>query len=615
MAITHGIARLFAINCFAATFVGCAFDSVQTQEATTESGKTSEALELTLPTPVFFNFTFPAGCTKGTVAVRNSDGTVTVSGLWFGDKPVSSLQVAGKSVAVAADKTWTARVPASVGLNSFRVVSRDTAGNVFNNVCAVFAGDRVVSSSDTLANGVVLGLAQGDIDDGTPSHPIGSIGDAARRVLASEALKNTITKELDAVADRHLFGNWSYDFRGFELGAARLSLTAKTGALHVTLRLTDVRLNGKLIRDGWLIDTARNMDGKIDALSVEFDLTMSVDASGKAKVTGVIHDGDIDIDNAHVEGDGLVGEAIDDLVTWFGSSAFKGAIRRGITSTVRDDLAGELADLIDGIDQGGLGHTTIKVPNLTGGGTTPLAYSGKLSSLQLQSAGLFASFATSITSSASADWFGQTLGSPSAPALATRSFAGISLGAVNQALLALYRTGYFTVADPNATFRLGLPSGSTMSLSLLNPPVVTGPASGNAVRIGVAAAASVGLPGASAVRGDFYLTLRAPITVVGKDGVGFGDVSVESVSFDPGNVSGAAALVVPTIVANAVRAAVSTSVNRTLDNLQLFRIPSFRVPASLADAKLPAGSRLGVGSPSVQVTASHVSLSGDLGQL
>lgn len=612
MAIMNGIARVVAVHCFAATLAGCALDQGPTEP---ELGKASEALDIKVPLPVIFNYTFPAGCTRGTVTARNSDGTVVVSGLWFGDKPVSSLQVAGKTVALAADKSWSVRVPANVGLNSFRVVSKDTAGRVFNNVCAVFAGEKVVGTGDTLGHGVVLGLAKGDIDDGTPSDPIGSIGDAARRVLASEALKNTITKELDAIADRDLFGNWSYDFREFKFGAAKLSLTAKTGALHVALRLTDVRANGKLIRDGWLIDSESNMDAKIDALSVEFDLAMSVDAAGKAKVTGVIEDGDVDIDNLHVEGDGLIGEAIDDVVTFFASGAFKGAIRRGVTSAVRNDLAGQLEDLIDGIDEGGLARTTLSVPNLTGGGTTPLAFSGKLSSLQLSNAGLFASFATSITSSAKADLFGQTLGSASAPALSTRSFAGISLGAVNQALLALYRTGYFTVADPNATFRLGLPSGSTMSLSLLNAPVVTGPASGNAVRIGIAATASVGLPGVPVVRGDFYLSLRAPVTVLGKDGVGFGDVAVESVEFDPGNVSGAAALVVPTIVATAVRSAVSGSVNRTLDNLQLFRIPSFRVPASLADAKLPAGSRLGLASPSVQASASHVSLVGDLGQL
>lgn len=147
----------------------------------------------------------------------------------------------------------------------------------------MYGGITLLGSDTKLQNAVLLGLRDGDLDDGAPDSPLGSIADAVRRALASETVRAEIETELRAGSPYRINDNREYSLRGFTYNSATVNLSSAVDALHVRLQVRGVRVSGKAMRDRPVLnDTATPLDLKIATIVVEQDIRVVVDANGVA---------------------------------------------------------------------------------------------------------------------------------------------------------------------------------------------------------------------------------------------------------------------------------------------------------------------------------------------
>ncbi len=576
----------------------------------------------------------PAGCVEGDFQQLGPNG-ITLSGTWRGANAVASLRVNGTNVSVnPSTGAWSTQVPAFHGLNAYVAESRDTAGNVFRNICSVYGGITLLSSDTKLQNAILLGLRDGDLDDGAPDSPLGSVADALRRALASEMVRAEIEMELRAGSPYRINDNREYAVRGFSYDSATVNISSAANALRARLEVRGVRVNGKAMRDRAVLDdTATTLDLKIASIIVEQDIRVVVDSNGVATASIETDTGMVSISKPEAEGDGFRGEIIDGVVNWFLTDNIRSALRKGVKRALNKSAATQISHLMSQIAPTVFKTTSISIPNIGRSGSTQLNADVRLQTATAVPRGAFrVGFSTKISSPQAKTaegvlidtlfppaWFLEqydpaTCSASCQQAFTNRSAAAVSFGVANQAMLALWQADFFNVPDMNTAFNMGLAPGSTFSLKFKRPPMVHGvPGTSNARLSMGPVAVDVNVPGGMKLRADMYLVVKMGMQVASTDKFRFTSVAIEAAEIDMRNQNIANIRIAPA-EANAMIVAISGVISRAMNGIDLFQIPSFKIPSSLASAGLPAGSKVGVLSPLVGDATTHVLLSGNLGQ-
>jgi hypothetical protein len=358
-------------------------------------------------------------------------------------------------------------------------------------------------------------------------------------------------------------------------------------------------------------------------MEVELDFDTFLDA-GRPRVN--VDRGSVEVRSASVDlspADPFTGEepgALDslffDALGFFFDSTFRGLVEDQVRNYVREEFDAVLDDVIGGLDVRSLG-ASFEVARLDEG-SIPLSFGVDFSSL-------------GVTPERALFGIGTSLSAP--PAIATPSrgaaippgsvlrdpgpggAAGVSLhlGLFNQALHALWRGGLLEASLDRESLGGSLPEGVSAELSGKLPPVADMHADGR-VEVGIGALeVLIAYPELFREPVRVSLGARASTTaeLAGED-LAFDAVTVNELFFSTtaASLDSATRDVIEGFLRRLVEQVVGSALNEALPTLP---IPTFPLPASLAELDLPVGAELGIMSPMLARERPHFVLRGGFG--
>jgi len=540
---------------------------------------------------------------------------------------VSTLTVGGADVGVDADGRFEALVPSVWGLNVVDVVATDAAGHSASTFCAFFASDDWVAEGAPLADALQLALAQGAVDDGPPAQPVHSLADLLRAVIDAPALLATLDGALRArnpvlprACRQSVFGvcvlTLGAEYRGLRVrGPNSVTMTLVDDGLRLRARISnleiDIRLLGTLTNSGTLY--ADNLD---------LDLTFGLGLEGGRPALSVRAIDAVRVGSIRSDFNGFLTGALLDLV--FG--AFEGTVRTTLADALRDYLRTEVDALLTGVLAGvdvSAFNTAVTLPSFTGGAPVALGIGFGISRLTSNPQRLLLGIASSVSGpvALAAPFPGVPL--PPGPVavdvpLPRAGGVSVSVGLVNQLLVAAWRGGAFEVSDPGALAG-ALGAGAALTLSLPNPPAAMGEDGRAALRLDFGPArVALQVPGvfdepihlelAAVARAAVSLGEGATLTFGGAEGITVERLALKSPDLP---LSAQARATLERLMTRVVQALLDTALNGALPTLP---VPDFALPASLEQFGVPAGTRLGLRGLNLTGTPSHWLVDGEFGQ-
>lgn len=532
---------------------------------------------------------------------------------------IRSVRVNGGDARVSDDGRFTADVVTVFGINFVDVTATDTFGTENSQTCAFLLADQWAGEDVVRGDTISLRLSQEAIDDSSRTDGLDSLNDILHTMVNSAGLRNTLHGALLAAnpikprscdVDTFLGCAVESEIRYLDSridGPHTSTLTLVDGGIRANVSLRGIhvqlRLSGTFSSTGWVHVNAADV-------GVIFDTRLS---GGRPRVTVRPGSVTVGISGLSTDFSGLSGAIIDIVI-----SVANGTIRNMISNALRDYIAGNFNDVLDGLvsslDVGALG-ASFDVPRLDGSGAIRLGFGLGFSTVSASPARLLFGLGTRI--SAPAAHARPSLGVPLPPgpvlldASGTRPAAvGVSVGLLNQALHALWRGGLLD-ANIGAAGGLGLPSGVTIAARGALPPVAR--VVGGRVELALGALAlEVSYPGLFD-RLQVSLGARATTTatLVGEDIV-FSAITIDQLYFSTGSITLSASTrgVLEDLLRSLVQSIVDTSLNDALPEIP---IPSFELPASVATFGLPAGAELGITAPELAIEPRHVVLRGGFG--
>ena len=549
-----------------------------------------------------------------------------VSGTVEDPAGLQSVRVDGVEVERGDGGTWSVQREIAWGLNVTEITAVDTSGHENSTLCVYFAADRYLAEDATLDDAVVLRLAQGALDDGSPADPIRSFGDVIHRVVSSRGLVDTAHNSLSAMnpilpreCRQRILGicifSLGVDYSGLDLrGPHDVTLTLVDGGLQVRAAVRGIDLRARI--SGTIDSNAR-----VSADHVTVDMTFDVrrGAGGDPEVSlrrlNSVSVGDLSSDFS-----GFLTGAILELAFHL----FESMIRDELTSVIRDFMTTNvdrvLGDLLRNVDLGSLAQG-FDVPSLIGTESVRIAVAPALSRVDFDAGRAQIGVSTRVLGPARNP--SRSLGVPMPPGsgpveLDGEVAAGVQLALINQVLHRLWRAGWFDAAGGGLVAAVGaeLPEGLDIGLDLLRAPAVVGVARQSRLRLFAG-------PLRLVVRwpdvfGDplelvASSTLRAAVRLVDGDALAFDGVDVErlDIGFEGVDASSESRQ----ILADAVRRVLEGIMDRALnDAVPSLPIPSFPIPPSLGGLGLPVGSSLGLREPRLTGAEAHWILRGRFGE-
>lgn len=559
-------------------------------------------------------------CTDPPLGAMVPDGPLTLRGRASDLVGIERLTIDGDVVEVAEDGQFSLRVNPEWGLNVHELVAEDAAGNVNSVFCAYFAS-RYVAEAGTANDTIQLHLTQNAIDDGAGDRPIRSVADLLRRMLNSQALIDTVVDSVqNPVVPNQCrvrvpvigtcLTRLGANFEGLRIhGARTIDIDLVNGGFRLRARLNnidvDVRLTGTFTNRG-------TINAEYISVDVTFDVSLrngrpDVRVRGNPR-TGI---GDLDADF-----DGIISGTLLNLVF----EAFEGTIRDEIAGAISGFVTGEADTLVQGVlnglDLASLA-LALDVPGIAGGPETPLSLAVDFSSLNVTPQRMLIGIGSRVngpTRQAAA-----SAGVPQPPgnrAVAMNpdgnAAAGINLLLVNQLLHRLWRAGVFHFANAGELLG-GLPDGARFGLQVLIPPAVIG-TGGGGVRMHLGpAVAEVAYPGLF----DDPLALQiaawidAEVVLNNGTDISFENLTVTdlALSIDDSDITPEARATLEREFTRIIQALVDGALSGALPSLP---VPDFALPDSLSTYGIPRGTRLGLRNLSLDGSASHFILDGDL---
>ncbi len=560
-------------------------------------------------------------------------GTLNFQGTVDDTSGVDSVTVNGAAATLDGSGSFSIPVTVEFGINFLDIVATDSFGEESSRTCAFLASDRWAPPGDVLDDTVALSLAQGAIDDGDPAGDIDSLNDMLFRVVNSDGLRNTLhttmlaNNPLKNSCDQTVFGVCVMRSRIRYLDSAfpgpnTTSLTLVDGGLAANVRLENVRL--RVRADGQISGIPFDTTGWVTFSYVDIDLIFDAGlSSGRPTLT--VRPGSVNVDSGNVSSSfsGLDGAIVNIVIDLFQGSV-RGLIENTLTTFVEDNFDALLDGVVGSLDISSLG-STFTVPRLDGAGTIDLNFGVGFSSLSPTSSRLLFGIGTRFSGPTNigrptlgvAIPHGGTAPLLDDPTLSGSNTAGVSihLALFNQVLHALWRGGLLEATIDSSTLGGDSPDGLTAVVSGALPPVATMNGEGE-VELGIGTLAmQLTYPGIFDDPIFVVLGARASTDVAlsGND-ITFGTITVTDLYFSAEGVSldMSTRETLERFFTSLVQSIVDGALN---DALPALPIPSFTLPASVADFGLVPGSELGITSPALTTERPHFVLRGGFGDI
>lgn len=534
----------------------------------------------------------------------------TVSGL----AGVVEVAVNGTSVAVDGAGRFSTSLPTRFGINFVELAATDEFGKESTRVCSFLVADRFADDGEALSGAVSMNLRQPAVDDGSRSGGINSLGDILHTAINSAGLKQKIHEmllaanplknscDLDTWLGCVFRSRLDYLSSSFA-GVNTVALDLVSGGIDARMRINDARLRLRVRATGG-IDTTGWVIADWAEIRLIFDTTLS---GGRPRLTirpGTIQTsvGPIDTDFSGVDGFLL------DIIASFAESTIRDLIANQVNRLIRRSLGAALDGIVANLDISKLARS-FDVPRLDGGPAIGVTFTPGFSDVAANNARLL--FGLSTRFEAPAAHARPSLGAPVAappgpvsPNVSQPAVIAIHSAVLNQALHALWRGGLF-----DATLDA---DGATATLATGLPPVVT-MAGGDRVEIALGdVAVTLDVPNVFPEPVPMILGMRGSLRFSRSgDDIVFDDFVIDELYFTSQQVSIDAENrdLIEGFLIEVLTGVVGNSLN---DALPALPIPSFDLPASLAEYGLPAGGALGLVSPVLGAAPPQILLTGSL---
>jgi hypothetical protein len=515
---------------------------------------------------------------------------------------LTSLSVDNVNTPFDAEGRFQASVSPEWGLNLHNINATSVDGDN-STFCSYLAAEEFLGERDWLGGALELFLGQGVIDDGGSDSPLSSLGDVLRRVVNSPGLRDNVHSTMLAqnpivpTECRARFLGFCVlrvgaDYRDFSIAQNNeLTLTLLQDALRVRVALRDVTIVGKL--KGTLSNT-----GRISTPSVVIDITFNAAlGAGNRPNISVQSLNEVTVDPLSSNFSGWLTGWVLELVFDRFESQIRGTITNTIRSFLETQLDNTLTGLFSDVDLGELA-SGVSVVSPSGQNIT-LQLLSRLDRLEFSPQGVTLSLGTRVDGpNRMPNAFIATplLPTPPSPYPNNDTISGLlKLSVINQAMVALWRAGFFEARQGVGGLGANLAEGVNVGLSMAYPPVVQGVNGQSAVKISLGPISlAVTYPGffdepfnlqAAAVLG-------ASVSLRGDDELSFDGVSVERLALSLG--AGLPALArarLEEVTREVLTRLIDESLNGAFNSLPL---PQLSVPPGLEDFNLPPTIRLGL---------------------
>ena len=320
----------------------------------------------------------------------------------------------------------------------------------------------------------------------------------------------------------------------------------------------------------------------------------------------------VDVGNISTNFNGVDGWIIDNILVPLAQGTLKNQVSSLVQSYVTNNFDAVLDGVVGNLNISSLG-TSFQVPRLDGAGSVALAFTPSFTSINTSSQRMLFGIGTRLAATAANQYAtlgvavpaGGVLTDPNSNGQAAAVAAHIAI--LDQALHSLWKANFFHATIDGST--LGGNPGTTVDIDARLPPV-----------------AEFNNGTVSLALGDLDLTINSPgssiplsvgvrahtnVTLVGNTLSFTGIVLDEThLSSDVIDLTSMQQMQMQMMVASLAQQVIDSSLNNALPSLP---IPSFTLPASLAQYGLPVGAQLGITTPSLTLTPPHFVLTGGFG--
>lgn len=548
--------------------------------------------------------------------IQHAPGVLVVPVKVNDDFDVASVSVNGVAATLnAVTGNFDAGVPVAFGMNFLDVVATDTLGLENSTTCFVLAAEHYTPEGNHVAGAVGLRLDPRAIDG--PNGQLDSLGAILQEVLSGPELRALVNQGLvgaNPINDGScgIFAcepDVNYNAGSLSWNTPNSSVSLINGGLRVQVTIPNVHATVRAC--GTTCCIGGSTIG-VSISSIQATVNFSLQLQGGVMRAAVAGTPTVTVGDVSLDGSGFCGFLIDLIEDVFDDKV-RNAVRSALVSFINSDVGPILDGLVSSLDISALGQT-FSVPRLDGSGTVDVQFGLQMSSLQITTARALLGIGTRFTpsspaharqSSGIAQRTASALLDPPGTSSARPLGLSVHEGTLNQVMHALWRGGFFQASLP-------LGDGGTALLDARLPPVVAVRPNNEAELMLGGIGAVVTLPGVLSNPVSLTFGGRATATLsLQNDDLVFGGLVLDEVF-----------VATETPLSQGQRDALESFLSTILqdllvgainDGLPALPIPSFTLPASVADFGLPAGAEMGIVNPQLSTAGSHCVLTGGFG--
>ena len=547
---------------------------------------------------------------------------------------VDSLSVNGDSVSLTANGNggydFSTTVDTHYGVNFVDIAATDEFGEQNVRTCAFMVADAWQPENESITDGISLSLFQEAVDDGNFNGDIDSLNDLLMTALNSDGIENMMLDELDDFSQSDSI-TVSFVSCSYTLYVEDIDITS--GPLHVTsLDLIDGGLTMEatlnevflelFVDVGWCFG---NLNPEVDISSLDLSITADMELVNGEPSLSLNNVNSVESGQISISGQNWFSDALYSGI----ESIVQGTLRSTVEDTFEDVIVDNfdplLGDLISSLEVSELG-AEFEVPRLDSDGTMALGFTpDDFSTIDVDPDRALFGIAPRIFNAGSG---GHGIASPGAPYPQTSLFiqdpdpagvgqeytasAAVHIALLNQALHALWRGGLFH-ADVGGSLGDDLPDGASVMLESNMPPMVALNDDGSAELMMGAVTVELVLPGIfdDPVALTVGLTAETGIDLSGLE-IAFDGITLDDFYLSPNDISinSDTRDILEDFLADLFQDIVDQSLNAALPALP---IPSFEIPATMAQFGLNQGAELGLYNISVDQNSRFIELDASFG--
>jgi hypothetical protein len=553
-------------------------------------------------------------------------GSLAIAGTAIDPNGTMTVTVNGTPAAVDVNGAFSASLTTRFGINFVDVIATDTFGVTTAKVCTFLVANQWAPETASYSDTVALRLGQSAIDDNNRNNGINSLADLLYTVANSAGLHTTLHDALLAAnplkpeaCDKRdpLFGLCLYS-SGIEYQSSALpgpntdNLTLVTGGLAMSETVNNPSLNLRVHGDVGPLgyDTSGAVDISFITISATFDLGLSAGKPHMAIRSGTVT---TTVGSISTNFNGVDGWIVNNIVVPLAQGTLRNAVATQVTNYISNNFNAVLDGVVSGLDISTLG-ASFAVPRFDSG-TLTLSFAPSFTSLGVTSGRALFGIGTKLTAPVGQNRPSLGIAIPTGAVLTDPNPGGQStaiaahIGILDQALHALWRGNFFhAVVDP-AQYTGGTPGQATLTVDTRLPPVAS--FVNGIVGLDLGDVDLVLDTGTSTIAMTAGIRAHTNVALVGSS-LSFSGIVLDEVhlSSDMIDLTQMQQDQMQMLVQGLAQDLIDTSLNSALPSLP---IPSFTLPASLAQYGLPAGAQLGITSPSLVVTPPHFVLRGGFG--